>query len=70
MSGLLGRRKAALIGALGALLVSAGPAFACGGLIAPNGSVQLVRTTTLAAYHEGVEHYVTSFEFAGDGELG
>ena len=52
------------------VLFVASPALACGGLIAPNGSVQLVRTTTLAAYHEGVEHYVTSFEFAGDGEFG
>jgi hypothetical protein len=31
----------------------------------------LVRTTTLAAYHAGIEHYVTSFEFAGgQGEFG
>jgi len=27
----------------------------------------LARTTTLAAYHNGVEHYVTSFEFNGAG---
>ena len=53
-----------------ALLVAA-PAWACGGLINTNGSVTLVRTTTLAAYHEGIEHYVTSFEFAGgEGEFG
>jgi len=45
----------------------AGPALACGGLVAPNGAVSLLRTTTLAAYHDGVEHYVTSFEFAGTG---
>ncbi len=45
----------------------AGPALACGGLVAPNGSVNLVRTTTLAAYVDGIEHYVTSFEFAGAG---
>ena len=50
-----------MIGVLGA------PAFACGGLVAPNGSVNLVRTATLAAYHDGIEHYVTSFEFAGGG---
>jgi hypothetical protein len=43
------------------------PALACGGLVAPNGSVNLLRTTTLAAYHEGVEHYITSFEFLGGG---
>ena len=27
-----------------------------------------MRTTTLAAYHDGVERYVTSFEFTGEGE--
>ncbi len=47
------------------VLVPAGSALACGGLITPNGTVSLLRTTTLAAYHAGVEHYVTSFEFAG-----
>ncbi len=47
-----------------ALLVGASPAGACGGLVAPNGSVQLLRTTTLAAHVDGVEHYVTSFTFA------
>lgn len=47
--------------------LTAGPALACGGLVAPNGAVNLVRTTTLAAYHGGIEHYVTSFEFAGGG---
>ena len=41
---------------------------ACGGLIGENGTIQLVRTTTLAAYHDGVERYVTSFEFTGEGE--
>jgi hypothetical protein len=46
------------------LLVTATAAWACGGLIAPNGAVRLQRTATLAAYHDGVEHYVTSFEFA------
>jgi hypothetical protein len=29
--------------------------------------VNLVRTTTLAAYHNGLEHYVTSFSFQGGG---
>jgi hypothetical protein len=33
--------------------------------------VNLGRTSTLAAYHQGVEHYVTSFEFnGGGGEFG
>jgi hypothetical protein len=45
-------------------LVSAPVANACGSLVAPNGAVRLVRTSTLAAYHDGVEHYVTNFEFA------
>jgi hypothetical protein len=48
-------------------LVFAAPAVACGGLIAPNGTVHLLRTTTLAAYHDGVEHYITSFQFVGGG---
>ena len=52
-------------------LLVAAPAWACGGLVNANGSVTLVRTTTMAAYHQGVEHYVTSFEFAGGkGEFG
>ncbi|MGH2808112.1 MAG: DUF2330 domain-containing protein [Actinomycetota bacterium] len=45
----------------------ASPALACGGLVNPNGTVSLLRTTTLAAYTDGVEHYITSFEFAGGG---
>ncbi len=40
---------------------------ACAGLIGSNGAVNLGRTTTLVAYHNGVEHYVTSFEFLGGG---
>ncbi|MEO5839420.1 MAG: DUF2330 domain-containing protein [Acidimicrobiales bacterium] len=47
--------------------VFAGPAGACGGLVGENGTIQLVRTSTLAAYHDGVERYVTSFEFVGEG---
>jgi uncharacterized protein DUF2330 len=43
------------------------PVWACGGLVAPNGSVNLVRTSTLSGYHNGVEHYITSFEFVGGG---
>ena len=48
-------------------LLGAGPALACAALIGPDGFVRVQRTTTLAAYHDGVEHYVTSFEFAGGG---
>ncbi|MBW3590836.1 MAG: DUF2330 domain-containing protein [Actinobacteria bacterium] len=47
--------------------MSASAAYACGGLIGPNGSVNLLRTTTMAGYANGVEHYVTSFSFAGGG---
>jgi hypothetical protein len=54
--------------ALATTVVVAGPAAACGGLVGENGTIQLTRTTTLAAYHDGVERYVTSFEFSGTGE--
>jgi len=65
------RRIVFLVPATLALLLAAGPAWACGGLVNANGSVTLVRTTTLAAYHLGIEHYVTSFQFAGvGGEFG
>jgi hypothetical protein len=51
-----------------ALVIAAPPASACGGLVGENGTIQLTKTTTLAAYHDGVERYVTSFEFTGEGE--
>jgi hypothetical protein len=50
------------------LMALAAPAGACGGLVGENGTIQLTRTTTLAAYHDGVERYVTSFEFSGQGK--
>lgn len=50
-----------------AVALAAAPAVACGGLVGENGTIKLTRTTTLAAYHDGVERYVTSFEFAGVG---
>ena len=46
--------------------IGAGPAGACGFLVAANGAVELERTTTLASWENGIEHYVTSFEFASD----
>jgi hypothetical protein len=49
------------------LALGAGPALACGGLLSPNGSVNLIKTTTLAAYYKGIEHYLTSFRFVGGG---
>ena len=61
------RTFAATAAALFILVLAAAPALACGGLIGPNGAVNLLRTTTLAAYHDGQEHYVTAFQFAGGG---
>src|SRR5206468_13049638 len=58
---------AALATAAAALAALAAPVLACGGLIGPNGAVNLLRTSTLAGYHDGVEHYVTAFQFAGGG---
>src|SRR6476469_4775553 len=49
------------------LLLAVTPTLACGGLIGPNGAVNLLRTSTLAGYHDGNEHYVTAFKFAGGG---
>ena len=62
------RRFPAVVGATMCVvfvLIGAAPALACGGLIGPNGGVSLVKTTTLAGYHDGVEHYVTAFSFTG-----
>ncbi len=59
---------AAVAMALPVAVVSAAPASACGGLIGENGTIELLRTTTLAAYSGGVERYVTAFEFTGEGE--
>jgi hypothetical protein len=62
-------RRIALLGVLVAIpvLLMAAPAGACGGLVGENGTIQLTRTSTLAAYHDGVERYVTNFEFTGQG---
>jgi hypothetical protein len=69
MSSITRARRRALALLAGTLLVAFGaaPALACGGLIGPNGAVNLLRTTTFAGYHDGEEHYVTAFEFAGGG---
>src|SRR3990170_3174992 len=54
-----------------ALIATSQPAAACAGLIGPNGAVNLLRTTTFAGYHDGIEHYVTSFKFqGGSGQFG
>src|SRR5688572_5825778 len=53
--------------AIGGFLTTPVLVDACAGLIGSNGAVNLGRTTTLAAYHDGVEHYVTAFQFLGGG---
>ena len=51
--------------AAAAFLLTAAPALACGGLVAPDGDVRLDKATTFVAWHDGVEHYVTSFAYTG-----
>ncbi len=62
------RLAATALAASAVLVVTATPAGACGGLVGENGTIQLTKTSTLAAYHDGVERYVTSFEFTGEGQ--
>src|SRR5438128_3556303 len=47
-------------------LTQALPVAACGGLVAPNGAIRLARATTLVEWHNGVEHYLTSFSYHGE----
>ena len=62
---------AGLAALVATFVAAAQPAAACAGLIGPNGAVNLLRTSTFAGYHDGVEHYVTSFQFAGgSGQFG
>jgi hypothetical protein len=61
------RVPAALAASILSGVLVAAPTAACGGLIGPNGAVNLLRTTTFVGYHEGIEHYVTAFAFAGGG---
>ena len=61
------RLHLAIPGAFLAIFVAAAPALACGGLIGPNGAVNLLRTTTFVGYEQGIEHYVTAFKFEGGG---
>ncbi len=58
-----GMVRKALVAVVGLTLVvfGASAALACGGLVNPNGTVSLVRTTTMAGYVDGIEHYFTSF---------
>src|SRR2546428_8696776 len=50
---------------LALFLTQALPVAACGGLVAPNGAIRLTRATTLVEWHDGVEHYLTSFSYQG-----
>jgi hypothetical protein len=51
------------------LAVQATPAAACGSLLAPNGAIRLSRAATLVDWHDGVEHYMTSFTYQGDASI-
>lgn len=56
----------ALAFALGLFATQTLPALACGGLVAPNGAIRLSRASTLVAWHDGIERYMTSFTYQGD----
>jgi Uncharacterized protein conserved in bacteria (DUF2330) len=60
------KRLAPLALALGFVAMQAQSAFACGSLVAPDGDVRLARATTLVAWHDGIERYMTSFAYQGD----
>lgn len=60
------KRFAILILPLALFLLQAQSVFACGGLVAPDGEVVLSRATTLAAWHNGIEHYLTTFQYQGN----
>jgi hypothetical protein len=60
------RKLALALGTISFLLLAT-PAWACGGLVGANGTLTLGKTATLAAYHDGIEHYITGFSFAGSG---
>jgi hypothetical protein len=63
------RRLLVVLAIIGLGITTAGPAAqACGFLISPNGAVQLLRTSTLVTWENGVERYITNFEFNGEEE--
>ncbi len=64
--GMLFKTLAPITLILGFLISQTPTAAACGGLVAPNGSVRLSRAATLIAWHDGIEHYLTSFSYQGD----
>src|SRR5579859_7649137 len=60
------KRLAILLLPIALFLMQAQSVFACGGLIAPDGEVRLDRATTLVAWHNGIEHYLTTFQYQGN----
>ena len=54
---------AVLILALALFVLQTQSALACGGLVAPDGDVRLARASTFVAWHDGIEHYMTSFTY-------
>lgn len=62
---MLRRLLAVPVLAVALVVLAPGMAFACGGLVAPGHAEVLRSATTLAAWHNGFEHYVTGFTFAG-----
>jgi hypothetical protein len=63
---MLKKLAAAAALAFGLLMALAPAALACGGLVAPDGDVRLDRAATLIAWHDGIEHYMTSFAYQGN----
>src|SRR5215469_9315570 len=57
------KRFAIPILALALFVLQTQSAFACGGLLAPDGDVRLARATTLVAWHDGIERYFTAFAY-------
>ena len=60
------KRLAVAALAAASLAAQAVPAAACGGLVAPNGAIRLSRANTMVDWHDGVEHYLTSFSYEGE----
>ena len=61
------KRVVLVVVTLGLVVLPAVPALACAGVFDPNGAVKLGRTQTLAAHHDGVEHYITAYKYSGGG---
>ena len=66
MFSLLKKLVPAVMIALGLFVFQTLPAFACGGLLAPDGDVRLARASTLVSWHDGIERYFTSFTYQGN----